>query len=426
MSQRPICSLDFADPGFATDPYPHFSRQRADGPIGWHEPSQTWMVVAHDACNAALRDRRLGRIWHDREPASRFEPFNLLHRNQMMENEPPAHGRLRRKVSTAFARGHVERMRPRVSEIGAGLLVDVDPAGFDALADFAEPLPVLVIAELLGAPLDDFARLRAWSQAIVRMYEPSIGIETEDAALRASQEFADYMRALIATRRDHLGDDLLSDLIRAQDGSDGLTDDEALASAILLLNAGHEASVNVFGNGLVAALRHPAQWRRLCDGVVAPETAVEEMLRYDSALQLFERTATADVEVAGQDVAAGEKVAVLLGSANRDATVFDHADRLDLGRDPNPHLAFGAGVHFCLGAPLARVELAESLGLLTRTFPDLRLAGEPTRRPTFVLRGYESVPVRVVSSAERQRSGGRAPHVARRPAGGRSSQKEDE
>jgi cytochrome P450 len=393
MTSRPLCSLDFDDPGFVADPYPEFARQRAEGPIGWHEQSQTWMVVALDTCNAALRHRRLGRIWHDREPTARFEPFNLLHRNQMMENEPPAHGRLRRQVSTAFARGHVERMRPRVSEIGAELLAQVDPCGFDALRDYAEPLPVLVIAELLGAPLTDFARLRSWSQAIVRMYEPSIGPDTEEAALRASAEFADYMRALIAERRKSVRDDLLSDLIRAQEGARGLTDDEVLASAILLLNAGHEASVNVFGNGLVATLRRSEEWERLRDGAVAVPTAVEEMLRFDSALQLFERTATADVEVAGQPITTGEKIGLLLGAANRDASAFHEPDRLDLGRDPNPHLAFGAGVHFCLGAPLARVELAESLGLLVRTFPGLRLAGEPTRRPTFVLRGYESVPV---------------------------------
>jgi cytochrome P450 len=311
----------------------------------------------------------------------------------MMENEPPAHGRLRRQVSTAFARGHVERMRPRVSALGAELLAEVEPDGFDALRDYAEPLPVLVIAELLGAPRADFARLRTWSQAIVRMYEPSIGRDTEDAALRASQEFADYMRTLIAERRGSLRDDLLSDLIRAQDGAQGLTDDEVLASAILLLNAGHEASVNVFGNGLVAILTRPEEWRRLRVGAVEASTAVEEMLRFDSALQLFERTATAAVDIAGQQVAAGEKIAVLLGAANRDPAAFDDPDRLDLAREPNPHIAFGAGVHFCLGAPLARVELAESLSLLARTFPELRLADEPARRPTFVLRGYESVPV---------------------------------
>ena len=388
--------LDLDDPAFVADPYPSFAAERARGPVSWHEPSQTWLVLDHAACSQALRDRRLGRIWHDKQPTDVFEPFNLLHRNQMMENEPPNHTRLRRKVSTAFARGHVERMRPRVVELGTRLLDEVDAPGgstFDALADFAEPLPVLVIAELLGAPSSDVSALRAWSQAIVRMYEPSVAPEVQDAALGASQDFADYLRALISSRRSELGDDLLSDLIRAQDGDDGLTDDEVLASAILLLNAGHEASVNVFGNGLVALLDHPEQWQRVVDGEVAAEVAVEEMLRYDSALQLFERTATADVALADVPVATGEKVAVLLGAANRDPAVFDEPDALDVGRDPNPHLAFGAGVHFCLGAPLARVELAESLRLLVAAYPRLELAGTPQRRPTFVLRGYRSVPV---------------------------------
>jgi cytochrome P450 len=399
MSGRPSSELDFDDPTFVADPYPALQGERQRGPIGWHEQRQMWIVVAHGACSAVLRDRRFGRIWKDKEPVERFEPFNLLHRNQMMENEPPDHGRLRRKVSTAFARGHIERMRPRVGVLGQQLLDEADPAGFDVLADYAEPLPVLVIAELLGAPTADIASLRTWSQAIVRMYEPTIPADVEQAALDASAAFADYMRALISVRRGDLRDDLLSDLLRAQEGDDGLTDDEVLASAILLLNAGHEASVNVFGNGLVALLRNREQWQRLVSATAPVELVVEEMLRYDSALQLFERTATADVEVAGQTVAAGERIAVLLGSANRDEAVFERADRLDVGRDPNPHLAFGAGLHFCLGAPLARVELMESLRVLTAAYPALDLAGEPTRRPTFVLRGYEQV---LVVAGERE------------------------
>jgi cytochrome P450 len=396
MTQRRESRLDLGDAEFVRDPYPAFAAERSRGPVGWHEPSVSWLVVDHAACSQALRDRRLGRIWHDKQPADVFEPFNLLHRNQMMENEPPNHSRLRRKVSTAFARGHVERMRPRVIELGGALLSDVGDSGrgvFDALADYAEPLPVLVIADLLGAPRSDIGELRAWSQAIVRMYEPSISGDVQEAALRASAEFADYMRELVVGRRGALGDDLLSDLLRAQEGEDGLTDDEVLASAILLLNAGHEASVNVFGNGLVALLSRRDQWRRLVQGEVAFAVAVEEMLRFDSALQLFERTATADVEVADVVVREGEKVAVLLGAANRDPAAFDRVDDLDVGRDPNPHLAFGAGVHFCLGAPLARVELAESLRLLVSAYPDLELAGTPQRRPTFVLRGYQAVPV---------------------------------
>ena len=393
MTEPRRSRLDLTDPSFVADPYPAFSAERDRGPVAWHDATQTWLIVSHAACRQALSDRRLGRIWRDREPAGALEPFNFLHRNQMMENEPPNHTRLRRQVSTAFARGHVERMRPRVRALGQQLLDLVDGEPFDALADFAEPLPVLVIAELLGVPAEDFALLRAWSQAIVRMYEPSISADVQAQALTASQEFADYMRQLISWRRTHPGSDLLSDLLRAQGSTGGLSDDEVLASAILLLNAGHEASVNVFGNGLVALLRAPGQWHRLVRGQVEDATAVEELLRYDTALQLFERTATADVEVADVSVRRGQKVAILLGAANRDPSVFSRADQLDVERDPNPHLAFGAGVHFCLGAPLARVELAESLRLLTSAYPDLRLAREPARSPTFVLRGYREVPV---------------------------------
>jgi cytochrome P450 len=393
MSARPSCDLDFGSEAFVRDPYPDLAAQRRVGPIGWHEASQTWIVVSHEHCSTVLRDRRFGRIWVDRQPANRYEPFNLLHRNQMMENEPPNHSRLRRKVSAAFARGHIERMRPRVAAIGTALLDELPIGGFDVLGGFAEPLPVLVIAELLGAPSSDVAQLRAWSQAIVRMYEPVVSAQADDAAVSASADFADYLRTLASRRRGDLRDDLLSDLLRAQAGDGGLTDDEVLASAILLLNAGHEASVNVFGNGLAALLRTPSEWSRVAGGEVPAELAVEEMLRYDSALQLFERTATADVLVAGSLVRTGERIAVLLGSANRDESVFSEADRFDAARDPNPHLAFGAGVHFCLGAPLARMELAESLRLLASTYPELSLGEEAERRATFVLRGYLRMPV---------------------------------
>ncbi len=393
MSDRLPCHLDFGSDGFVRDPYPRLAAQRQAGPIGWHEDSQTWVVVSHELCSAVLRDRRFGRIWVDRRPADRFEPFNLLHRNQMMENEPPNHSRLRRKVAAAFARGHIERMRPRVTALGAKLLNQLDGDEFDVLKDFAEPLPVLVIAELLGAPSCDVERLRTWSQAIVGMYEPTVNTVAEDAAIAASQAFADYMRALTAERREDPRDDLVSDLLRAQQDADPLTDDEVLASAILLLNAGHEASVNVFGNGLVALLETPGQWSGLVCGDVTPESTVEEMLRFDAALQLFERTATTDVSLAGQLVRVGERVAVLLGSANRDESVFTDADSFDAGRAPNPHLAFGAGVHFCLGAPLARMEISESLRLLGSSYPHLRLGGAPERRKTFVLRGYRRLPL---------------------------------
>src|SRR5918992_3771076 len=380
MRSAPTTSLDLAAPEVIADPCPYFAEERAAHPVAWHEPTQRWLVFDHASVSAVQRDRRLGRLWQDKQPADYLEPFNLLHRNQMMENEPPAHTRLRRPVAAAFNRGHVERLRPRVRELAADLLDRVDPADFDVIGGYAEPLPVLVIAELLGVPSSYADDLRRWSQAIVRMYEVAPGAGVVAAAGSAAGEFDGLVRDLVRERRRTPATDLISDLAASE-----LTDDEVVASAILLLNAGHEASVNVFGNGLVAMLRRGLR--------PAPDPAptVEEMLRFDSALQLFERTATEDVEVGGITVRAGEKVAVLLGSANRDPAVFERPDEMLVDRDPNPHVAFGVGVHFCLGAPLARMELAESLPALFERFPGLALAGEPESRGTFVLRGFRRV-----------------------------------
>ena len=324
----------------------------------------------------------MARLWRDKEPAAYLEPFNLLHRNQMMENEPPEHTRLRRPVARVFARGHIERLRPRVGELARDLLGQVDPDAFDVVGDYAEPLPVLVIAELLGVPASYADDLRDWSQAIVKMYEVDPSPEVVDAAVSSAGEFAGLIRELIRERTARPQADLLSDLSTTE-----LSEDEMVASAVLLLNAGHEASVNVFGNGLTAMLR-----RGLRPG---PDVAacVEEMLRFDSALQLFERTATEDVPLGDVVVEAGERIAVLLGSANRDPAVFDAPDEFQVGREPNNHVAFGVGVHFCLGAPLARMELVESLGALWAAYPNLALAGEPESRGTFVLRGFRRVPV---------------------------------
>ncbi len=382
MRSVPTTSLDLADPAFVADPYPFFAEERRRAPVAWHEQSGTYLTFDHPSASTVQRTRDLQRLWRDREPASYLEPFNVLHRNQMMENEPPEHTRLRRPVAAAFNRGHIERLRPRVRALAAELLDGLDPSGFDAVEDFAEPLPVLVIAELLGVPREHGRDLRRWSQAIVRMYEASPSAEVVDEAVVAATDFAALVRSIVVERRQEPHEDLISDLVATE-----LSEDEVVASAVLLLNAGHEASVNVFGNGLAAMLA-----RGLRPGADIPLT-VEEMLRFDSALQLFERTAVAPVEVGGVVVAPGQKIAALLGAANRDPGVFADADTFDVRRDPNPHLAFGVGVHFCLGAPLARMELAESLAALFDRFPDLVLAGEPVSRETFVLRGNRSVPV---------------------------------
>src|SRR3954449_6726349 len=214
----PSTGIDLTAAEVVADPYPYFAEERRRAPVAWHEPSASYLTFDHASANAVLRDRRLGRIWHDREPAARFEPFNLLHRNQMMENEPPVHTRLRRLVVGAFNRGHVERLRPRVRELAEQLLDAADPAGFDVVGDYAEPLPVLVIAELLGVDPELAPQLREWSQAIVKMYEVAPSEQVQDTAVAAAEEVAAVIRELARERGREPRADLVSDLVAAQDG----------------------------------------------------------------------------------------------------------------------------------------------------------------------------------------------------------------
>jgi cytochrome P450 len=398
--------LDLTDPAVVADPYPWFARARAQAAVQWHEGLGLWLAFTHAEANAVLRDRRLGRIWRDKEPAERFGSFNLIHRNAILEMEPPDHTRLRRLISAAFARGHVERLRPWVEDL-ANTLVDglVERSGGNQPVEFltgmADQLPVAVIAELLGVPEADRPLLRPWSNAIVKMYEYGRTAEVESAAETAAAEFVAYLRELAADRRLQPGEDLLSHLVGVRDSEgDRLTEDELVTTCVLLLNAGHEATVNVSGNGLLALLQHPDQLERLRRDPALLPTAIEELMRFDSPLQLFERTATEDVGIGGVTVPAGVKIAALLGAANRDPAVFADADSLDVGRSDNPHISFGAGIHFCIGAPLARVELQASFAALLGRTSSLELGGEPVRRPEFVIRGLAELPV-VLTPRER-------------------------
>ncbi|WP_323097728.1 cytochrome P450 [Intrasporangium sp. YIM S08009] len=395
-------SLDLSDEAFVADPYPTLAQLRTEAPIVRHEGLGLWLTTTHAAANDVLRDRRLGRIFRPRAVADDdpWTVFDWLHADSILDSEPPKHTRLRRLVAGAFNRGHIERLRPRVEQI-AGELLDGLEARLDAdgrvdvIESYAEPLPVLVICELLGAPTSDWKRLRDWSQAIVRMYEVAPSAEAQAEAQRACTEFAAYVEALAAERAEHPGDDLLTALVEERDGGDRLSRRELVATVVLLLNAGHEASVNGFGNGLASLLADPEQVAAAIgslDDDASVAQLVEEMLRHDSPLHLFERTATADVELHGVTIREGQKVAALLGAANRDPAVFADPDRFDASRDPNPHLAFGAGIHFCLGAPLARMELQISVRALLRRLGPVRVV-EEHRRPTFVLRGYERLVV---------------------------------
>ena len=392
--------LDFNDDAFIENPYPALAELRKIGKPVWHEGAQMFLAATHSDANAVLRNRSLGRIFKAREPESDWNTFNWLHSDSLLDSEPPKHTRLRSLLVKAFNKNKIDSLRPDVVRLTESLLQGIQEkierdGEFDVIADFAEPLPVKVIAALLGFPDEDEHLLRPWSQAIVKMYELDPSEQTQAEAQRASQEFADYVRGLMEARKVSPGTDLISDLAAVEEDGQKLNAQELIATCVLLLNAGHEASVNGFGNGLVAAMQRADQLQILRERPFeVAATAVDEFLRFDAPLHLFERTATADVEIGGVLVREGQKIASLLGSANRDETVFTNATEMDITRDPNPHIGFGAGIHFCIGAPLARMEMTTSLPALFERYPTLELAAEPVRRPGFVLRGYESVRLR--------------------------------
>ena len=389
--------INFSDPSFVADPYPQLKELRQEGKPVWHEELGIFLAARHSDANAVLRAKTLGRIFTPKEPESQWSEFNWLHSDSLLDSEPPKHTRLRSLVGKAFSRSRIEALRPEVKRIANDLLDEAENklssnGNFDLIADYAEPLPVKVIAALLGFPDRDEHLLRPWSQSIVKMYEVNPSAEAQAEAQQAAHEFAEYVRALMQERKTQPGTDLISELAIVEEAGEKLNAQELIATCVLLLNAGHEASVNGFGNGMVATFESPEQLELLRQNPMEINyTAIEEFLRFDAPLHLFERTATADTEVGGVMVKEGQKIAALLGSANRDEYVFDHADQLDLTREQNPHIGFGAGIHFCIGAPLSRIELSESLPLLMERFPKLSLVETPKRRPTFVLRGYETI-----------------------------------
>ncbi|MEU6279628.1 cytochrome P450 [Streptomyces sp. NPDC047028] len=405
MAAASDLAFDPWDPAFVADPYPAFAELRARGRVIRYEPSDQWLVPHHADVSALLRDRRLGRTYQHRfshedfgrtAPPPEQEPFHTLNDHGMLDLEPPDHTRIRRLVSKAFTPRTVERLRPYVHALADELVASlVEAGGGDLLTDVAEPLPVAVIAEMLGIPEADRAQLRPWSGDICGMYELNPSEETAAKAVRASVEFSDYLRELIAARRKEPGDDLISGLIAAYDEGERLTEQEMISTAVLLLNAGHEATVNATTNGWWALFRNPAQLAALrADHSLVP-SAVEELLRHDTPLQLFERWVLDDIEIDGTTISRGSEIAMLFGSANHDPAVFEHPDQLDLTRRDNPHISFSAGIHYCIGAPLARVELAASMTSLLVRAPNLTLAEEPQRRPNFVMRGLEGLRVEV-------------------------------
>ena len=388
--------IDLKDPEFISDPYPFLAQLRDKEKPIWHEDLGIYLAATHKDASEVLRNKSLGRIYVDRTPESDWKTFNWLHSESILESEPPKHTRIRGLISKAFNRARIESLRPKIEVIVEELLNELinSSTTFDLISNYAEPLPVRVIAELLGFPRSEEHLLRPWSQAIVKMYEVDPSETAKLDAREAAAEFSQYVHELMVARRAHPGGDLISELAQVEEAGERLSAHELIATCVLLLNAGHEASVNGFGNGMVALLNNEKQRELLFSNPDKHgELAIEEFLRFDSPLQLFERTAKEDVEIGGVIIRKGEKIASLLGAANRDGNAFDNPDSMDITRTPNPHISFGGGIHFCIGAPLARLEMSIALPALIKRFPNLQLSNEPKRRDSFTLRGYERVEV---------------------------------
>ncbi|HEY9438435.1 MAG TPA: cytochrome P450 [Streptomyces sp.] len=398
-------SFDPWSPAFVADPYPAYAALRAAGRAHYFEPTGQWLIPHYSDVSALLRDRRLGRTYlhrfsHDEfglaPPPEAHAAFHTLNGQGILDLEAPDHTRIRRLVAKAFTPRTVEALTPAVERLAAGLVGEfVDAGGGDLLTEVAEPLPVAVIAEMLGVPESDRPLLRPWSAAICGMFELNPSEEAARAAVEASVEFSSYLRGLITERRGDPGPDLITALIAAHDDEDRLTEQEIISTCVLLLNAGHEATVNATVNSWWMLFRHPEQLAALrADHSLLP-TAVEELLRYDTPAPMFARWVLDEIEIDGTVLPRGSQVALLFASANRDPGRFADADRLDLSREDNPHISFGAGIHYCLGAPLARVELAASFGELLRRAPGMRPVAEPRWKPGYVIRGLRELLVEI-------------------------------
>jgi cytochrome P450 len=394
-------AFDLTDAAFRRDPYRRYAELR-ESDVLHRTRDGFWVLTRHADVLAAVRDQRLSsNPAHVDRPAGDAREAGLPFLSEMgihllLTADPPDHTRLRRLANKAFTPRAVERLRPRVAEIVDQLLdaATEDGSTFDVMADLAEPLPVIVICELLGVPVEDQAQFKPWSSTVARVIDPDVTPEMFAGALPAIMGFVQYFGGLIEERRADPREDLLSSLIAAEAEGESLDQRELMAMIILLFIAGHETTTNLIGNGTLALLRNRDQFDALRADPSLAVSATEELLRYDSAVQLTIRTATEDVELHGIPLSAGESVVCGLASANRDHRAFDDPDALDLARQDNHHLAFSGGMHYCLGAPLARLEGQVTFTALAERHPDLALATEAvTYRDHFILRGLAALPV---------------------------------
>jgi cytochrome P450 len=389
-------------PEMLANPYPIYHRLRADQPVVRVPQLDAWVVTRYDAVNAALRNPQLS---SDRFPRARkrlasrgLDALINDRMRSMIHMDAPDHTRLRSLVNKAFTPKAVNSMEEHIQHLVDGLLDTVQAEGrMEVISDLAYPLPVMVIAEMLGVPPEDRDRFKQWSDDMSTLLGGDLGALPEEVLRGASasrEELVDYFRAVAARRREQPGNDLLSALLEAEEEGGRLTEDELYSTVVLLLAAGNETTTNLIGNGLFALLRHGDQHRRVWDDPTLIPPAVEEMLRYDSPVQLTTRLATVDLEIHGTNIRKGEWLYLVIGAANRDPEQFPEPDKFDISRADNKHIAFGAGAHFCLGAPLARLEAQITLRALRHRCPNLRLGAEsPEYRNNFNLRGLQSLRV---------------------------------
>lgn len=376
------------DPDFVQDPYPFYATAQTYGDLVWWDDYNMACAVSHAAVSAALRDRRMGRACPPElapQIPEALAPFYAVEAHSMLELEPPTHTRLRGLVLRAFTSRRIAALGPDIQSLSDRLIADFPDGPFDLLDAFARPLPVIIIARLLGVPEDRAPDLLAWSNAMVAMYQARRTPQIEADAVAATQAFSAFIESYIATKRDHPGDDLISTLIAAEQDGEKLSRQELITTCILLLNAGHEATVHTLGNGIKTMLETGA--RR------TDPAAVEEILRYDPPLHMFTRWVYEDLTFFGQEFRRGDQIACLLGAANRDPTAYANPHRFDPARKGPANTAFGGGIHFCVGAPLARLEIQIALQTLFDRCPHLRLVKPPSYGDVYHFHGLDALMV---------------------------------
>ena len=383
-------------PSMYLDPYPTYAALRAKDPVHWSTLAHAWVFSRYEDVDALLRDhRRFSNDARNRHIPKGLRSTTAFPRRSMFFLDPPDHTRLRALVGKAFTPGAIEALKPHIQGIMETLLDRIeDAAAFDVIQAIAQPLSVLALARLLGVPAKDQPRLAGWSHRIARTLEPTASAADDQEAVRAAYGLDDYFRGIIEERRAQPQPDLISAFVAVEEVGDKLTPDELLMMLRLLLIAGHETTTDLIGNGLLALLRHPQQLHLLREDPDLMESAVEEFLRYDSPVQVDARAALEDMEIRGRQIKKGQGILPLIGSANRDADVFTHPERLDITRKQASNISFGRGIHYCLGAPLARLEARIAFEALLRRFSDIRLATDrPPFKDNLALRGLKALPV---------------------------------